>query len=358
MKSLFSPLLLVVVLTFCVAGLCNETSSPQIISIAYQELADALDGNSMDACPRQSLLTAVAEAFGPNGLGILEITNIPQHLVDLRTQVLSMAHELATLPTSELDHLTLPETDYTIGWSHGKEQFGLDDSGRPIYDTRKGSFYVDPFRDHNNIFPTTSIPSLEPALLEVTRAMSQVTLWVSQLCDAYLQNEESLIYNSLKSRINTKARLLYYFPNESEQTNLDDDDWCGWHKDHGSLTALLPGMLLKEQAIAATTTKSKPGLYIQTRDGSQIPIQLPPTSLGIQLGETVEIMSGGRLVATPHAVMSKGMPMGGRASLAVFLQPELDQVLPDCPTTADPSLQARHRPTFGAFQEATTKAFQ
>ena len=89
-----------------------------------------------------------------------------------------------------------------------------------------------------------------------------------------------------------------------------------------------------------------------------VPIQLPPTSLGVQVGETVEIMSGGRMVATPHAVMSKGNPMGGRASLAVFLQPEQDQILPSCPSTADPSLQARYRPTFGAFQQATTKAFQ
>ena len=72
----------------------------------------------------------------------------------------------------------------------------------------------------------------------------------------------------------------------------------------------------------------------------------------------MEIMSGGRLVATPHAVMSKGSLMGGRASLAVFLQPELDQALPECPSTADASLQARYRPTFGAFQKATTQAFQ
>lgn len=332
--------------------------SSKVVSIAYKDLAGAFD-ESNDACP-EHLLTAVSKAFGPDGLGVLEITDIPQRLVDLRTSVLTMAEQLANLPANELEELTLPETDYTIGWSHGKEQFGLDANGQPTYDTRKGSFYLDPFRK-NNIFPTKSLPTLEAELLEVTRSMSQAALWVSKLCDAFLQRNDDMIFQSLKSRINTKARLLYYFPNdESVAGQSSDDDWCGWHKDHGSLTALLPGMIFGEHASSGASAgqTKKPGLYIQTRDGSQIHVQLPPTSLGIQVGETVEIMSGGRLVATPHAVMSRGVAIGGRASLAVFVEPELDHPLPACPETADDSLRQRYRSTFGAFQEATTKAFQ
>jgi isopenicillin N synthase-like dioxygenase len=346
----------------------------KVVSVDYQELAAAFQGNNNDeddddddACP-QHLLTAVSEAFGPNGLGFLEVSNIPQAIVELRTTVLSQAPKIANLPAEELDALTLPDKDYTIGWSHGKEQFGVDSAtGEPIYDNRKGSFYLDPFRENTNVFPRSSLPSLEPALLEVTHSMSQVALWVSKLCDAYLQrqDDDDMIYTSLESRINTKARLLYYFPNNEEEassSSSSEDDWCGWHKDHGSLTALLPGMLWNESPPPSSSSNNnnhrKPGLYIQTRDGNQIHVQLPPTSIGIQVGETVEVMSGGRLVATPHAVMSSPTLMGGRASLAVFLQPELGQPLPECPVTADDSLRTRYRPTFGAFQEATTKAFQ
>lgn len=333
----------------------RAASQQGVVSVDYQDLAAAFDGNDQDFCP-QHLLAAVSEAFGPNGLGFLEIANVPERVVELRATVLSLAPQLANLPAEELEELTRPDQDYTIGWSHGKEQFGIDSAtGQPIYDTRKGSFYLDPFRS-NNIFPR-SLPALEPALLEVTHAMSQVALWVSQLCDAYLQQRDNLVYKSLASRVNTKARLLYYFPTESDATS-EDGDWCSWHKDHGSLTALLPGMLLNDQPSSPSNSNRKSGLYIQTRDGNQIHVQLPSTSIGIQVGESVEIMSGGLLVATPHAVMSKGVPMGGRSSLAVFLQPEPSHPLPECPMTADDSLRTRYRSTFGEFQEATTKAFQ
>jgi isopenicillin N synthase-like dioxygenase len=88
--------------------------------------------------------------------------------------------------------------------------------------------------------------------------------------------------------------------------------------------------------------------------------------LGFQLGETLQIMSRGKFRATPHAV--KAPPaveskMIGRASLAVFLQPPEDQILPPLNGSDDEeqkdrfSLERRWRPTFGAFQKATTDTF-
>jgi isopenicillin N synthase-like dioxygenase len=395
------------------SSIASSSSSSLVVSISYQDLARAFGGPtyykddnekdetenpvaSSSSCP-DHLLTAIAEAFGPDGLGFLEITNVPFEMVALRQTVLTLAPQLASLPLDELNALTLPDTFYTIGWSHGKEQFGKSITGETLYDTRKGSFYLDPFRNNNdnkNVFPS-SLP-LEGPLLEITHWMSQTTLWISQLCDAYLASVDSehqtqkhndhprgSVFASLETRQNTKARLLYYFPFTPTIKNVKDhtthdysslDDWCGWHKDHGTLTALLPGLIFDDDGddnsssnIHDETMKQNdtvlptkpPGLYIQTRNKSQIHVQLPPTSIGIQLGETLEIMSGGRLRATPHAVTSGSgsTRSGGRASLAVFLQPEPYHTLPDCPATSDDSLRQRYRPTFGAFQQATTQAF-
>jgi 2OG-Fe(II) oxygenase superfamily len=405
---------LVLLLLFVVDSFAESSSS--VVSISYQDLARAFGGptyhkkdnsdkdetkdaaTSSSSCP-DHLLTAIAEAFGPDGLGFLEITHVPLEMITLRQTVLTLAPQLASLPLDELNALTLPETFYTIGWSHGKEQFGKNMNGEPLYDTRKGSFYLDPFRN-NNVFPS-SLP-LEGPLLEMTHWMTQTTLWISQLCDAYLASVDSehqtsnhndipggSVFASLETLQNTKARLLYYFPstpnikNEIDNNTQEDsslDDWCGWHKDHGTLTALLPGLLFDDDDSNNNSSSNNmddetmkqndnelpakpPGLYIQTRNKNQVHVQLPPTSLGIQLGETLEIMSGGRLRATPHAVTSGSSGngstkrSGGRASLAVFLQPEPHQTLPDCPATADDSLRQRYRPTFGAFQQATTQAF-
>jgi 2OG-Fe(II) oxygenase superfamily len=397
-----------------------EDSPATIVSIAYQELQQYCEDTSRATVSQSSqvpvllpvLLQRIEEAFGPKGLGIVEITNVPASLQDLRTSVLQQAAVLARLPPNQLETLTVPEADYTIGWSHGKEQFGTTS-----YDTRKGSFYFNPYQPHVNVFPSSIITTttqelarLEQQLYQATHAMVQITLWIAQLCDDYLQlmttpgrsttvtemGNHGPIYQSLQSKLNTKARLLYYYATTTNNNTNDniknDDDWCGWHKDHGSLTALLPGMFFDETegtpehcptdtagsttaasaipGVAVGTNCNLPvqsqemqhaGLYIRTRHGSsqqQVRVVVPPTSIAIQLGETVEIMSGGKLVATPHAVKSSGAKSSlARASLAVFVQPLPDHPLPDCPVTSDESLRFRYRTTFGAFQLATTKAF-
>ena len=108
-------------------------------------------------------------------------------------------------------------------------------------------------------------------------------------------------------------------------------------------------------------------------------VNLAPTSLGFQLGETLQIMSKGKFTATPHAVKAPPTSTAtntntaavGRASLAVFLQPLANQVLP--PLVANKknendqdndhddedsfSLQRRWRSTFGEFQRVTVESF-
>jgi isopenicillin N synthase-like dioxygenase len=196
-----------------------------------------------------------------------------------------------------------------------------------------------------------------------------------------------MISNSLASCHAAKARLLYYFPTTTPQEEATSgsssssstttfDDWCGWHKDHGSLTALLPGMLCGSSQSDgdddSSSTSPSAGLYIQTRQGELVHAALSSSSLGFQLGETLQIMSRGRFRATPHAVKAptitstKSKPTIGRASLAVFLQPLPNQPLPHLPRAGTSheddsndrfSLQRRWRPTFGAFQKATTDTF-
>jgi isopenicillin N synthase-like dioxygenase len=321
------------------------------VAISYNDLKEAFEeGHGRQGACSTKLLEDVEEAFGPAGLGFLEVTDIPQEMVALRRKVLTMAQELANLPTPELEEITLPNTLYTIGWSHGKEQF------RGEYDTGKGSFYFNPFQEEVNVFPGSMQPHLEASLMETTKLMSQIGMWVASLCDMYLKQQnlapQKGIPDSLAGCQNAKARLLYYFPRAESNDSLDS--WCGWHKDHGSLTILVPGLLFGNDG-----EDTKAGLYIRTRDRNQVVhVKLPPTSMGVQLGETLEIQSFGRFRATPHAVKSSSRRFVGRASLALFLQPLPEEPLPELyPHVDDKSLQMRWRPTFGSFQTTTTQAF-
>ncbi len=380
------------------------------------------------------LLRKIQQAFGTmnnNGatpLGFLEVTGLPPKIAALRQKLLPRASELANLPSKELEALEQPEMGFSIGWSHGKESFRVkdqdesDDTGevQRRYDTAKGSFYMNPYADASieNVYPPTLQPFLEDDLLEMTQFMTQVGLWIAVLCDLYLvaatntdscslkqecssqdaigqkssdsdldlassiSSNQWMVYNSLKSgKPMAKARLLYYFPREeteeisiSHSNHLVLDDWCGWHTDHGTLTALLPGMLTGEREPQDTQTSEmtqKPGLYIQTKmeDSEKdlsnniryVQIALAPDSLGFQLGETLEIMSGGKFLATPHAVKAPPSSSVGRASLALFLQPLANQRLSPLEGKSDSddifSLKSRWRSTFGEFQRVTIESF-
>jgi isopenicillin N synthase-like dioxygenase len=355
------------------------------------------------------LLNNLQNAFGPEGLGFLEVTNMPSSKVKLRNSLLPLAEKLAKLPADELKALEQPDQGWTIGWSHGKEHFKDG-----TYDMAKGSFYMNPFATNSNVYPTSLQPHLEEQLMTMTRFMSKIGMWIATLCDLYIQREASkeqlssttdevisiddawIISKSLASgQASAKARLLYYFPKTTPAHELSShnnhnempvfDDWCGQHKDHGTITALLPGMLCHNGATASLGTKQSsatntsnsakdphpPGLYIETRQKELVHANMAPTSLGFQLGETLQIMSQGKFRATPHSVKAPTSDEAkalGRASLAVFLQPPLDQVLPPLPPSDEMqnggeneddvfSLRHRWRSTFGDFQKATTVTF-
>jgi len=167
------------------------------------------------------------------------------------------------------------------------------------------------------------------------------------------------------------------------------------------LTGLVPAMYFNEETgeevdlsevLASSHSNGKeqrlPGLYIQARSGDIVHAKLPPNACGFQIGETSQIQSGGVFRATPHGVV--GMPHSDsptmddpldkitRATFAVFLEPEFEEVLKipngktvqDCDGSSSKATQAvlppsimplekRWKPnmTFGEFHTATVTAF-
>jgi len=263
----------------------EATSSGMMARISYTDLSDLFggmeDSDELEEILEQNtsklapLLHKIETAFDRGALGFLEVTSLPPEMVELRRKVLPKAEDLANLPSEELEALELPEKGYSFGWSHGKESFRVQngETTKRRYDTAKGSFYFNPYANTENVYPTSLQPSFEDDLLQMTRFMSKVGLWIAVLCDLYLgslgKSDDSqeqdctadfdiassvssnpwMVYKSLKDgKPSAKARLLYYFPQQEKGEPLNNtenvyDDWCGWHTDHGSLTALLPGML-------------------------------------------------------------------------------------------------------------------
>eukprot|EP00577_Skeletonema_sp_RCC1716_P015393 CAMPEP_0113416040 /NCGR_PEP_ID=MMETSP0013_2-20120614/24906_1 /TAXON_ID=2843 ORGANISM="Skeletonema costatum, Strain 1716" /NCGR_SAMPLE_ID=MMETSP0013_2 /ASSEMBLY_ACC=CAM_ASM_000158 /LENGTH=439 /DNA_ID=CAMNT_0000303073 /DNA_START=204 /DNA_END=1523 /DNA_ORIENTATION=+ /assembly_acc=CAM_ASM_000158 len=431
-----------------------------VVKISYNDLVAACSNDASSS----SVDDLIEQAFGKansSSLGIIAITDIPS-LPSLRTKLLPLAPKLAALPPQQLEEITAPESQYQVGWSHGREKLEGDK-----LDFSKGSYYANPLTDdlvesmlqrrrynaasqlgdgdndndeshvHGkqqmeellkwdeslnqiqneeelrqlasanpaffapNVWPTKSLPELENSLKEMGQLIHRVGVYLAKCCDSYVAARcpgykpntlESILLHSKCC----KARLLHYFAKDdtsdssNNNNNVDDGDnnnsgiaddtqfssWCGWHNDHGSLTGLVPAMYHDENGNIVQCPDEDAGLYIKSRNGDLVgPVKLPENALAFQVGETMQVHTGGWLHATPHAV--RGCKKGGisRSTFAVFMEPEYHSSM-DLPAgrsvsdtqceEAEKSLPKTVRTlrsrwklgmNFGEFSEATFAAF-
>ncbi|KAJ5086009.1 hypothetical protein N7532_010780 [Penicillium argentinense] len=319
----------------------------------------------------------LTKAFGPSSLGIIVVKDLPAEFATLRAQVLSNASYLAALPASELETLESPQSKYLVGWSCGKETLK---SGQ--YDTHKGSYYIncafyqnpelnnapaDGFPDFPqytapNIWPDSEkLPGFRPAVQELCSLIIDTAALVANACDRFAEvnidgYKAGYLQRVVRSSLTTKARLLHYFPSDSpkdEEEENDDDDWCATHVDHGCLTGLTSAMFLDEEATPPTLPANAPetatlselptspdpaaGLYIRSRTGQIVKVNIPKDCLAFQTGEALQLITKGKFRAVPHFV--KGARAGSgrvaRNTLAVFTQPNLGEEVDEGVTFAE-----------------------
>jgi len=84
------------------------------------------------------------------------------------------------------------------------------------------------------IFSEKNVKTLSKIIIEAgTLLAKQIDAYAHSKVPTYPKDK---LYNIIKAGKNHIGRLLHYFPFEQKGETLDD--WCGWHNDHGSLTAL------------------------------------------------------------------------------------------------------------------------
>jgi isopenicillin N synthase-like dioxygenase len=300
-----------------------------------------------DSATRSTLRSAI----GTDGLGIISVSDIPG-FSEMRRRLLPLAKRLAAQPLEVLARLEDEASQYNVGWSFGREL--LDGH----VDTRKGSFYANPNMDvptedvslierypcycRPNVWPAPGgdLEELEPAFKELGQLMYQVGM---ELLDACLMDERvEFNRDTVSDPACSRGRLLCYLPEQPEVVKVTEMSmmtsrmWCGWHTDHGSLTALCPAIYLDDggREVACPVGRpggsegpSSPGLHIRTRSGALVRASIKQDALAFQVGEALERISGGALGATPHCVVASESRNLTRCTLALFMQPRWSTVL-------------------------------
>jgi isopenicillin N synthase-like dioxygenase len=317
----------------------------RIVTMEYTDLLKA---------PSPATIAAIESAFGVEGLGLLLVRGVP-NFAQARAAALPHAYTFGLLPKSTLDKYEHSASSFSFGWSHGKEKLG----GKP--DAAKGSFYFNPILDepdavrneltqdpslapflHANIWPSgIDAPNFEHDIKILSRLMVETGGILAPHVDAFtasfltkrgasLPIPSATLQSVIRDSLTHKGRLLYYFSSNSssaaditsDTTDTSVDNWCGWHNDHSSLTALTPALYFDHSGNQTIPQDTKGGLYIRARDGTTVRAIIPSDCLAFQIGEAAQIMSGGSLQATPHCVRASSDLTLSRGTLAVFCGPE------------------------------------
>lgn len=317
----------------------------EAVSVTLEELNNGLDFDTLD------------RSFGPDSLGIIIVRDLPDHFLQLRSKVLKSISVLANLPEQELKKLELPESMWLTGWSCGKEV--LSSTGEP--DFNKGSYYVncafykrddlegpephiaERFSDFKtyvlpNVWPSEQLQGLETFKADSKQLINLIITTAAKVaknCDSYISRhdekyERNFLQRIIKDSTCTKARLLHYFPSSGDK-KANSDDWCGEHLDHSCLTGLTSALFLDESNGEASALPKLPdpeaGLYIKNRHGKVQKVNIPKDCLAFQSGQALQEISKGFFKAVPHYVQGTSMPHIARNTLAVFCQPDLDEMV-------------------------------
>lgn len=336
---------------------------------------------SRDSASAAVVGSAISQAYGRGGPGVLLVGKLRTGFVEERARLLEAGRVLGNLSGEELMKLEFPDVDYSVGWSRGRERF------KGVVDSKKGSFYANPIFDtpsfgdesllakypyvamaelfffspccqiclllqmyrlclrcadrhymHDNCWPRgEECEGLEECFKSIGSYINAVGMDVAFHCDQHVRSvlgadaEACSIEQTLRDSRSAKGRLLHYFPdmdNVSSDGNESVGDsrlWCGYHNDHSTLTGLVAGEYFHADSGASLgmAPDAASGLYV-VRSGSSEPekVSIPRDWLAFQIGESAQIVSGGVLRATPHGVkMPAQIPNACRVTLAVFLQP-------------------------------------
>ncbi|RPA85595.1 Clavaminate synthase-like protein [Ascobolus immersus RN42] len=293
-------------------------------------------------------LDTLEQAFGPTSLGILVVTDLPQHFSDLRKKLLSYASLLGRLPKETLEKYELPEKNFLVGWSCGKERLGNGE-----IDKLKGSWYANVGEGgrEGNVWVDEDVEKnmkgFRITMEELCHFIVDTAKLVARACDTFSAAHipdytPSFLESMIADSQTTKARLLHYYPSDEAPTSADS--WCGTHLDHGCLTGLTSALWTDESTLSDkakaddiveldSAPDPEAGLYIHGRDGALYKVGIPRNGLGFQTGEALEKITRGGLKAVPHFVKGTRPGVGlesnpgakiARNTLAVFTQPNLD----------------------------------
>lgn len=293
-------------------------------------VVDRRDLRSIEPAARRRVAEALKVAFGTYGLVF-----VSQHGVD-QADVLGLYDEFRELlrrPESEKRSWGGSHLWYQRGWTPPNTEQAVVAGGQPDFkecwfcapeplDERCRRFWPQIYAD--NVWPDDA-DAFRDRYLALGHAVHEVGLDLLRACALALHLPEDVFFSRTFGGAHV-SRLLSYLPLTADQVGTGVL-WGEEHTDFNVLT-ILPGGCFYEPDGKRSTGRPDGdggGLYLRTRpseahpDGQIVAGRPPPGCLVAQVGQQLEVLSGGRFLATPHVITAPDEPGWSRASFAHFV---------------------------------------
>lgn len=212
----------------------------------------------------------------------------------------------------------------------------------------------DSIADANDEFDEDNHKNLGRNLKKLGLLMMEIGLRIARVCDVAIGAGRELEQSLLESSA-AKARLIHYHSeldrrflreqepmknaknSKSEERNQEKsssfDLWQEWHYDYGIFTVLAAPLFLSQRhGVVEECGYPEGRTLLQVFDPRKkrvFDVKASPGSFVVQVGESAQVISEGKLRATLHSVAGPGKKLENlsRETFVVFLQPAWDKVM-------------------------------
>lgn len=326
-------------------------AEPTSLNIPTVDLADLA---SDDPARVERGAAAIREAFGVFGL-----VYVKNHGVD--TQALNHYYDAFAAFVAQPDAAKRPygraDIWYQRGWTPPNTEVAVASNGQPDfkecyfaapYPTDEQSALEFPELYPENVWPANAPASFQEGLLVLGRSLHEAGLKLLRGAAVALGLPEAT-FSDVCQRAPHVTRALQYLPLTAAQVNTPIV-WGEEHTDFNLLTLLPGGRFLDPDGKPAPAPDTKSGLYLRTRatpespQGQLVRGTAPAGCIVAQVGQQLEILTGGTFLATPHVITAPGVAGWQRQSAAHFMHVHTSTVLFPLPRFRTPDAVRNYAP--------------
>lgn len=297
---------------------------------------DLDDLRSDDPARIDGACAAIREAFGTYGLAYVKNHGVAPATVD---RVYDGFREITRLPVSEKERLARKESWYQRGWTPPNTEVAVAGGGQPDF---KECYFAAPYESDPELeaqYPALFPPNVWPGSTDgwqadyvgMGRSLHEAGMALLRGAARALDMPEDTFTAICEGGAHV-TRVLHYLALAPEQIDTGIL-WGEEHTDFNLLTLLPGGRFVDPSGKVAPKPDDKSGLFLRTRgtpenpNGVQVRGRPPADCIVAQIGQQLEILTGGLFVATPHVITAPGVPGWTRDSSAHFVHANANRIL-------------------------------